>query len=188
MGHRQNSFSWILSIIVGALVLLSFTIAEGQKSYADAQEYEIKAAFLFNFAKFVEWPEGAFQGPEAPIIISVLGKDPFDRALGSFKGKTINSRSIVIKRVRSLENLEKSHVIFICISERDNLSQILRLAEEWHALTVGDMEGFAKSGGIINLVSVNRKIGFEINVAAAEKSDLKLSSKLLKLSKSIYNN
>jgi len=187
-GHRQSTFAGILSIIAGVIVLLCVTVADTQKVYAELQEYEVKAAFLFNFAKFVEWPEGSFKNSEAPLIISILGKDPFDGALDAIKEKTINGRRIVIKRAPSLEQLERSHILFVCKSERDNLPKILDIAQKWNALTVGDMKGFAGSGGMINLVKTDEKIRFEINLSATEKANLKVSSKLLKLGSIVHNN
>ena len=187
-GYRQSNSSRMLSLITALVVMVCITVASTQKGYAITQEYDVKAAFLFNFVKFVDWPEDVFQNSASPFIISVLGRDPFGKALDSFKGKTINGRNLVMKRADSLDELEKSHVIFICASERDNLPQILRTAEKWHALTVGDTKGFIQSGGIINLVVIDGKIGFEINVSAAEKANLKISSKLLKLGKSVYSN
>jgi len=187
-GHRQSTFAGILSIIAAVIVLLCVTVADTQKVYAELQEYEVKAAFLFNFAKFVEWPEGSFKNSEAPLIISILGKDPFDGALDAIKEKTINGRRIVIKRAPSLEQLERSHILFVCKSERDNLPKILDVAQKWNALTVGDMKGFAGSGGMINLVKTDEKIRFEINLSATEKANLKVSSKLLKLGSIVHNN
>jgi hypothetical protein len=186
--HRQSTFAGILSIIAGVIVLLCVTVADTQKVYAELQEYEVKAAFLFNFAKFVEWPEGSFKNSEAPLIISILGKDPFAGALDAIKEKTINGRGIVIKRAPSLEQLERSHILFVCKSERDNLPKILDIAQKWNALTVGDMKGFAGSGGMINLVKTDEKIRFEINLSATEKANLKVSSKLLKLGSIVHNN
>jgi hypothetical protein len=186
MGNRQSTFAVILSVIAGAIVLLCITVADTQKVYAELQEYEVKAAFLFNFAKFVDWPEGSFKNSEAPIIISILGKDPFGGALEALKEKTINSRGIVVKRAPSPEHLERSHILFVSKSERDNLPKILEVAQKWNALTVGDMKGFAESGGIINLVKTDEKIRFEINLSATEKANLKVSSKLLKLGSIVH--
>jgi hypothetical protein len=186
--HRQVNCRRILAIAAGLLVLLLMTMVNTQKVYADAKEYSVKAAFLFNFVKFIEWPDESFKNSQSPIVISFIGKDPFGDALNEFRGKTINGRTIVIHRVPSVESLERSHVIFVSKSEKDNLPAILKAVETWHTLTVGDMKSFAQSGGIINLVNIDNKIGFEINVGAAEKARLKVSSKLLKLSKIVYNN
>jgi hypothetical protein len=180
-------FQRILSCIAGLLILLLTTMINTQKVYADANEYNVKAAFLFNFAKFVEWPNEAFKNSQSPIVISIVGNDPFERALNEFQSKTINGRPTVIHRVPSLESLERSHVIFISKSEKDNLPEVLRMAEKWNSLTVGDMKSFMQSGGMINLIKVDNKIGFEINVSAADKANLKMSSKLLKLAVNLYH-
>jgi hypothetical protein len=165
------------------MTFVQYSIAE-----SSFQEHQVKAAFIFNIIKFVEWPEGFFKNQQAPIIISILGKDPFREALETFKDKTINGRGIVIKRVHSLESLERSHVIFVSKSEKDSLREIIRLAGQLGALTIGDVKGFAQSGGIINLVNIGNRIGFEINVSAADRANLKVSSKLLKLGTIVNNN
>jgi hypothetical protein len=150
---------------------------------SSVREYQIKAAFLYNFAKFVEWPAGLFVDDNSPIILCVIGYDPFGEALDVMREKTIGRRNILIKRVMDIEDLEECHILFISSSERRNLSQILRIIRNKSVLTVGDTKGFACSGVIINIASEENRLGFEINVDAAQRAHLKLSSKILKLGK-----
>jgi hypothetical protein len=146
----------------------------------EASEYQVKAAFIYNFAKFVEWPGNA--NPDAPLLIGVLGKDPFgseiDRAV---EGKTVNGRRLMIKRFSSLEAYQYCHILFISSSERNNLPQIIAAVRNSNVLTVSETDRFAQIGGIINFVTIENRIRFEINQAAAERAGLKISSKLLSL-------
>lgn len=144
-------------------------------------EYQVKAAFLYNFAKFIQWPseppvdEGAF-------VISILGRDPFGRALDdTLQGKTIDNRKIILRRVSRVEDVGPSQILFISDSERDRLPQILEQMGTRAVLTVGEMSQFAERGGVIRLKMDQDRIRFEINVAAAERSGLRISSQLLKL-------
>lgn len=157
-----------------------FHLAAGPALAQAVQEYEIKAAFIYNFAKFVEWPrEDA--GNTGPITIAVVGKDPFGEALDLLKEKTIGTRKIEVKRFTRVDDIAKCHILFVSASENHRLSHILKITEKWHALTVGDVTGFARSGGIINFTVIGDKVRFEINVDAAHRAGLKISSQLLKL-------
>jgi hypothetical protein len=172
--------------IAAGIVLVAMLISGVAPSFArgeTAPEYTVKATFLYSFAKFVEWPAGAFPGPTSPIVIWVLGKDPFGDALGSLKGKTANGRPIVVRYAANLGELERCHLLFISASEKANLQKILLITKGWSILTVGDMDGFAQDGGILNLVNEEQRIRIEVNMEAAQLSRLKISSKLLGLAK-----
>ena len=174
------------AIIAVGIVLVAMLISGGAPSIArgeTAPEYTVKAAFLYNFAKFVEWPAEAFAGPVSPIVLFVFGVDPFGDALKSLKGKTANGRPIVVRYAANLGELERCHLLFVSASEKANLPKILQTTKSWSILTVGDMNGFAQDGGIINLVNEEHRIGIEINMEAAHRSRLKISSKLLALAK-----
>jgi len=147
-------------------------------------EYEVKAAFLFNFAKFVEWPADAFDDPKSPIVVGILGDDPFGSIIEkTVAGKTVREKEFVIKRSRRIEDVERCHILFVSSSEEARLREILDKVKNSNVLTVGDTEGFAGRGGIINLTKEQNKVRFEINVDAAKRAGLKISSKLLKLAK-----
>jgi hypothetical protein len=162
---------------LGMMFLLN-TVAKAQ----DASEYQVKAAFLYNFAKFVEWPGNAGANPDAPVVIGVLGRDPFGREIDrAVEGKTVNGRRLMIKRFSSLEAYEYCHILFISSSERNNLPQIIAAVRNSSVLTVSETDRFAHIGGIINFVTIENRIRFEINQAAAERAGLKISSKLLSL-------
>lgn len=146
-----------------------------------SREYLVKAAFLYNFAKFTVWPAKAFADPEAPLRLCLLGKDPFQGALDSLAGKTVRKRKLEIYRLTGTTELGKCHLLFVSSSENKRLATILKILRGMPVLAVGDMPHFAHSGGIINLKTVRNKVRFEINVAAAKHARLKFSSKLLSL-------
>lgn len=149
-------------------------------------EYQVKAAFLFNFAKFIEWPAKAFSDAGAPLQMGVLGKDPFGDILDSaVQGKTINGRSVVVKRSKDLSDLASCHILFIGPSEKDRVLQILDYSKISGTLTVSEIAGFAQKGGMIALVKDGDKVRFEINEGAAKRSGLSVSSKLLKLASAV---
>ena len=152
-------------------------------------EYQVKAALLYNFSKFVDWPETSFQNAAAPIIIGILGNDPFGNHLDrTIKNKTVNGRSLTIHRFKKLDDLTPCHILFISPSEKKHLSEVLDKLKTWHVLTVSDMKNFSRSGGMINLITEVNRIRFEINIDAADQGGLKISSQLLKLSKIVRTN
>lgn len=172
--------------IASGIVLVAMLISGGAPSFArgePAPEYAVKAAFLYNFAKFVEWPAESFAGPASPIVLFVFGVDPFGDALKSLKGKTANGRPIVVRYAANLGELERCHLLFVSASSMALLPKILQVTKGWNALTVGDVDGFARDGGTINLLNEEQRIGIEINMEAAQHSRLKISSKLLALAK-----
>ena len=145
-------------------------------------EYEVKAAFLYNFARFVEWPAAALHDPGAPFVIAILGRDPFGPILDeTVAGKTVAGRPIEVHRVPRVDDARDAQIVFVSPSERANVEAILKALERPGVLTVGDTDGFAQRGGAINFVLQARKVRFEINPAAAEQAGLKMSSQLLKL-------
>jgi hypothetical protein len=146
-------------------------------------EYQVKAAILFNFAKFVEWPVAAFPDSAAPIIIGVLGEDPFGSALDAAKNKTVNGRKIQIKRFAKVQEVTACHILFISSSEKGRLAPLLRDLRDFPMLLVGDMEKFAQRGGMINLILQNDTIDFEINVDAVKRAGLRINSRLLNMAR-----
>jgi hypothetical protein len=149
---------------------------------AALEEYQVKAGYVCNFARFVEWPEEAFAGPNDQFIIAVLGSEPLTQYLDDMvRNLTVNERNIIIKHFVTVDDLDRCHILFVSESKRKFFSDILSIIKGKPVLTVSDMKEFTSRGGIINFVKVKNDISFEINAAAAEKARLKFSSKLLKL-------
>jgi hypothetical protein len=149
-------------------------------------EYEIKAAFIFNFAKFIEWPQKVLGETNGSFIIGILGRDPFGGALEqTIGGKTVKGKSIFIRRFRQLDDLQYCHILFISESEKDNLPAIFDKIKYESILTVGDMPEFARNGGMISLYTEENRVRFAVYIKATERANLKLSAKLLNLAKII---
>lgn len=167
--------------MMGVLVLLLLCgKADAQTSHPG--EYQIKAAFIFHFAKFVEWPSSALGTTNSPIIIGVLGDNPFHEDLEkTVRNKTVDDHPLVVKQFQSVAEALGSHILFISASEKGRLAEILKELRGRSVLTVGDMDRFDENGGMINFVLEDSKIRFKINNEAASKAGLKISSKLLSL-------
>jgi len=183
---RENAavgdLSWFLAIIV-ALIFALNPIANSAES-SRPSEYELKAAFLYNFVKFTEWPPEQIAKSGEPFVIGVLGKDPFGAALDKVvEGETVYKKPILTKRFSRLEDAANSHVLFISSSEGNNLPAILRALDNHSILTVSEIENFAQRGGVINLKKENERIVFEINIDAARNAGLTMNAQLLKLAK-----
>jgi uncharacterized protein DUF4154 len=149
-------------------------------------EYDVKAAFLFNFTKFVEWPDNSFDDARAPIVIGIIGDDPFGGSLAQIiTGQKAQGRSIVIREQRFGEDLRRCHVLFISASERRRSAQILASVHDVSVLTVSDIEGFAEAGGAIQFVLMENRVHFVVNLDAAVQSKLRVSAKLLALARVI---
>ena len=171
------------------LILVMLTAATPGRLFAAAdsasQEYKVKAAFLYNFTLFVEWPEEAFTGNDSPLTVCILGKSPFGDALDSLKGKTAKKRKLVIRQINRVEEMGNCHVLFVSTSEKMHLPNILAAVKNQNVLTVSDLDRFAQAGGIINFVTLDDKVRFEINLKAAQQSRIKISSQLLKLARDV---
>ena len=149
-----------------------------------ASEYEIKAAFLYNFARYVEWPSGRLPAPGEAFVVTVLGEDPFGPALdATIRDRTIHDRRLLVRRVARIEDVGDSQILFISRSEADDLPRILRRLEAAPILTVGETAQFAERGGMIRFRRDGERIGFDINVASTERAGLRVSSQLLKLAR-----
>ena len=166
--------------LIGLLLLLPFGGGRGQE--APPSEYRLKAAFIFNFAKFVEWPTSAFADAKSPFVIGVLGENPFGTDLeATVRGKSINEHPIVVKACPNLEEARATHILFVSTTEKKRFEEIFKSLRGTSVLTVGETERFTESGGLINFVSENNKIRFQINDPGAKAAGLKISSKLLSL-------
>ena len=171
-----------LRIVVASCILFAaaFSGAQTVRS-APANEYQVKAAFLFNFAKFVVWPSNAFSDANAPLVIGVLGQDPFGSYLDDIvRGERVDNRQLVVQRYRSTGEIKNCHVLFISRSESDRLNQVVSSLKYRSVLIVTDADG-GEGGVIIRFVTEGNKIRFKIDTQAAKASNLTISSKLLRL-------
>jgi hypothetical protein len=148
-------------------------------------EYDVKAAFLYNFTKFVDWPPSAFASEHSPLKICVVGEDPFGKTLRSLMEDEVAGRRLILVHLDSLNSPAACQVLFVSRSERDRLPQILAAVRGAPVLTVGDTPGFLDHGGMINFILERSKVRFDINQEAAERSGIRISSKLLALAKHV---
>jgi len=145
-------------------------------------EYQVKAAFLYNFAKFVEWPAASFASPASPIVIGVLGPNPFGKSLEEItQGKTVGGRPLVIRTVEEFQQAGHCHILFVAFSDRKRLHAFLTSPYSPGVLTVGETADFTAEGGMIGLNLEDGRIRLEINVESAQRAGLHISSKLLNL-------
>jgi hypothetical protein len=145
-------------------------------------EYQVKAVFLFNFAQFVDWPADAFSGPATPLVIGVLGDDPF----GDFLDQTVRhehlgGRPFQVRRYQSVDEIKTCHILFISRPDGNRPEEILAGLKHRPLLTVSDADGFAQRGGMIRFVTDRSRIRLQLNLEAAAAAHLTISSKLLRV-------
>ena len=151
-------------------------------------EYQVKAVFLFNFAQFVEWPAAAFTDAKAPLVIGVLGEDPFGTHLDDVvRGETVGGRRLVVQRHERAEDAVGCHILFVSRSESKRLEQVIAALRGHSILTVGDTEGFAQRGVMIRFITEKNRIRLRINLDAAKAAGLVVSSKLLRPAEIVTN-
>jgi hypothetical protein len=183
-GEHSRSISELLMLTFFFLTYMAMSFhSEANAESLRSSENAVKATFLYNFTKFVEWPEGAFESPESSIILCILGEDIFGEAVKVIENKTAGGRQLVIRYSQSVAEIGGCHVLFISASEKKAFPRILEALRGVPVLTVSDAETFTQHGGIIRFFREDNKIRFEINLTAAKAARLKISSRLLKLAR-----
>jgi len=177
-------------ILVAAMTLNLAPLADAQTGDAsDSSEYLIKAGFIYNFAKFVEWPSTSFPQSDAPIVIGILGTDPFGSVLDRIVAdKKIGSRGFVVRRYKwskDLKDLRECQILFVSSSEKAHTDEVLEFVKWLPILTIGETPGFAERGGVIRFTVEDNRVRFEVSVDAAHNANLNISSRLLTLAKII---
>ena len=179
---KSNKFTFFATII---LVLIVSSSHNTRAQSPPTREYQIKAGFIYNFLKFIEWPAGHRTIDDVPICI--LGNNPFGTAFDTITDKKISDKTLVPDYIKSYLDLDikRYFIIFISSSEIDNLGQILEAISKSSILTISDTKGFANKGVMINFYLDKNKVRFEINPNAAKQAGLKISSKLLRLARNV---
>ena len=171
ISHKRLS---IFFVVLSAPVFLAQTTS--------TREYQLKAVFLFNFTQFVEWPSNSFSTAQSPAVIGILGKDPFGNYLEeTIAGETINKHPLVIQHFDNVDEITNCQILFINVSDKNKLQAILEKLKGKNILTISDINGFTKIGGMIRLYTRDDKINIQINLEATKSENLVVSSKLLKL-------
>jgi hypothetical protein len=179
----KKSFRWA-GLLFMCLILFYFGRPIALANEIVAREHIIKTGFLYNFAKFIEWPPLVFPSASSDLNICLIGADPFGDSIESINGKTVGSHPVRVRRIKSVEEIERSddcHILFIGLSDKDEIAEVLQKIRKKPILTVGDQESAAESGVAITMVVLEEKVRFQINNKAALEAGIKISSKLLRL-------
>jgi hypothetical protein len=183
-GRHQRLLVWLTAMAI-RLVLAGPLSAQGQQ-HSKPTDYEVKAAYLYNFSRFVEWPANAKQAQDSSFNICVLGQDPFGPALNAtLADESIAGKSVVAKQIPTPQDAVNCRVLFISSSEDSRLKQILTTVSDTSVLTVSDLPQFTRRGGMIQFIVEGSRVRFEVNLATAERAGLTLSSELLKVATAV---
>jgi hypothetical protein len=181
---------WLLAEIAVMIVISAFLAPARNRASgsilldASSKEYEIKAAFIYNFAQFTQWPDSAFEGKDSSFVVAVIGDDPFGPALGQvMDGKSIAGHPVILKHLDSPNQISGCHLLYIPATEEGRLDDIFNAVGNQPILTIGETPKFLWAGGIIRFFIADGKIRFEIDPDAADKAGLRLSSRLMSLAK-----
>ena len=180
--HRPPLAGWRWIVLL-TLVAVGFTPSLLQAQDAVQREYEIKAAFLYNFIRYIHFPPETTAAGNGTMTIGIVGEPPVGTVFDLLNNKQIKGCKLVVKDHASAGDLDSCQIIFICDSEKSRLPEILNQLKDSHALTISEIDGFAARGGIINFISERNKVRFEINPDAAHRLGFAISSDLLKLAK-----
>jgi hypothetical protein len=172
----------LATVGIACAFLASFVFGQQSKP----SEYQVKAAYLYNFGRFVKWPSGAAAGKGDSFAVCVLGQDPFGPTLDStLTGETLDGKPVVIRRLTKPRDAADCRILFVSLTEERRLKEILAAVDQAGVLTVSEIPGFSQRGGIIQFVVEGDRIRFEINLGNAESSRLVLSSELLKVAATV---
>jgi hypothetical protein len=191
MRMRPRAVSRNLMVVSLAVLLVTVSSAppRARGESSNTSEYDVKAAFLFHFAQFVEWPAGTFKDASSPLTYCTIGGDPFAGALDqSLSEKTIGARPLRVQHIKLPRETPSCQVLFVGAGENKLLAETMATVGGRPVLTVGETEHFVADGGVIGFVVEANKIRFEVNLEAAEKANLKISARLLALAKTVIGN
>jgi hypothetical protein len=175
----------VLTLIICSILPIP-QLAGAQQS---PSEYEVKAAYLFNFGRFIEWSDKSMPAKEGAFEICVLGQDPFGATLDTtLAGTSLKGKSVAAKRILKSQDINSCRILFISSSEDGRLKEILDTLQNSNVLTVSDIPGFSQRGGMIQFVVQGSKVRFEINLGSAEEAGLSVSSELLKVATNVRRN
>jgi hypothetical protein len=162
---------------------LLFALVVG--AHAATREYEVKAAYLFNFANFASWPPNAFESPSAPLRICTVGPDPFGSTLAdTVRNETVGGHPLIVVRAPSMEEIRRCHILFVP-SDTPDTTAVVAAASKWPVVTVGETDGFLRAGGMLRFAVDEGRVRFDVNPRQATKVGVSLSSKLLQVARQV---
>ncbi len=174
-------------VLLIIIVILTFVCGVPAHSAEIPNEKKLKAAYLYNFVKFIHWPESSFSGAQAPLVIGLLGPDDFNGELLPLEAKQVRNRSIEIRYFRTAEEIRSCHLLYISPTESETLEKILEKLSGKAILTVGDDNNFAAQGGVIQFVWIRDRLRFVINLEAAKAKQIQIDSQLLSLASEVLD-
>jgi hypothetical protein len=167
-------------------ILLLNLALQATAAETSLEEYQVKGAYLLNFARFTAWPAESFKSPEDPIAICVLGQNPFGTVLDrATQNLTVANRAVVVRQIPTVQQAAQCHIVFISSSEKKKLRALLDNAQGNSILTVGESDGFLAGGGVISFKLDGDRVRIEINKEAADRAHLRISAKLLSLAQAV---
>ncbi|MFL6515645.1 MAG: YfiR family protein [Chthoniobacterales bacterium] len=165
-----------------ALALILAVVPAGSAAHVDATEYGLKSVFLYQFCRFMEWPASAFSSPRDPLVIGVIGDDPFGQLLNeAVEGETYHGRPIRIEHYRNPRDIKRCHILFVSHSDEDQVNQILSSVAGKNIITVGETDDFLDHGGMIALTADRNKVHVRVNQSSLRTANVEVSSKLLRV-------
>ena len=184
---RTPAFRFLLTMVVLAWALVGFPCSWAQRP--KPSDYQVKAAYLYNFGRFVEWPSELTTAKSGPFTICVLGQDPFGSTLdATLAGETIAGKNVIAKRISTPQESVNCQIVFLSAAEAGRLNKIMEGLDKVAVLTVSDMPQFAQRGGMIQFVLEGNRVRFEVNLIATQHAGLTLSSDLLKVATAVRRN
>ncbi len=172
-------------LLLAATCAVAAPVAAMTPTATPPGEYQIKAAYLLNFARYVEWPAARLPAG-APLRLCVLGRDPFGGALAGVEGRQVNGHDVRLRQVESADAAVDCHLVFVADSEERRLGLVLRALATRGVLTVSDIDGFAEAGGAVGLVVEDGRVRFDSNLTALARDGLRASSQLLRLGRNVF--
>jgi len=172
------------NVAVPSMLVIAIALCLTRSAYAASREYQVKAAFIYNFTQFIEWPKDAFAGPDAPFVIAVLGQDPFDGALENIlAGKSVGNRPIVTKHFSSVADIGPAQILFVPATMNDSARDVVAKIGKSPVLIVGENEELLSAGGAVRLYLEEGRMRFQINPDILDAARLKASAKLMQLAR-----
>lgn len=188
LNRRHDLLRWVSVLLAAAMLAVPSAGLLAQAVSLTPNQH--KALYLYNFAKYTEWPKEAFANDDAPFVLGILGKSPFGKDIGVLDNKTVKGRKLEVRYFVNVEDVKDCQLLFIASSETNKLAQILKTLEKTNVLTIAEADGFLQVSGMINLLTEKKNantqtVSFEINLSAANRANLKLDAQLLKLARNV---
>lgn len=178
-----------MGLLIGAAVCSAVISLPARAQSEAPNEYQVKAAFLFNFAKFVDWPAETYPNAQSPFAICVLGEDPFGAILDTtLAGKSLGTHPVAIHRIKDVNEIHRCQIVFVSSSSSSKYAELSQGVRGARILLVGESEGFATSCGAVEFIIEANHVRFAINPEAVQRAGLAVSSKLLMLARIVHDN